>query len=150
MLNQEKVSAGGRAIDGLHWSRKDRSFIAAAGAPVTSRLATYYYPFWQVKINGNSVPAVPSADGAITFDLPSGESRVEVKFLEPTSLIAVKYLSLGLWLLTLVYFAFRQVRGLGSEKAATANPLQNLSTAPSRVEDEVQVQYVFRDSNDLG
>jgi hypothetical protein len=102
LSNQEKVNAGGRAIENLSWVRKSRNFTVAAGEPATVRLATFYYPYWQVKVNGAPVETRPAADGALQFDIPGGEANVSAAFEEPPLIHAAQILSLLCWIAALL------------------------------------------------
>lgn len=117
-LDQQKIAAGARALDGLQWKRKERSFTAAAGDEVNVRLATFYYPYWQVSINGVKAGTAPGPDGALTFDLPPQEAKVDVRFVEPFKVRLAAYISLALWGIVLLLLAFKQ---MGSMWRGTAN-----------------------------
>ena len=91
---REKVAAGGREVSAIVWNRREHDFNLAAGEPVNVRMATYYYPHWQINVNGNPVRSVAAADGALTFEAPAEESKVAVKFTEPPVNVAAQYLSL--------------------------------------------------------
>lgn len=54
-------------------------------APLTLRFHRFYFPAWQVLVNGVAAPAYPDgALGVLTVDLDAGEQHVEVRFA-PTS-----------------------------------------------------------------
>jgi hypothetical protein len=97
MDKQEKVSANGRDVSGLLWERKARVFTLAAGEPAKVRLATFYYPLWQVSVNDKPAVTAPADDGALTFDAPAESSRVNIKFVEPPSVINAQILSAICW-----------------------------------------------------
>lgn len=55
-----------------------------ADAPLTLRFSRFYFPAWQVFVNGVATPAYPDgALGLLAVDLDAGEPRVEVR-LAPT------------------------------------------------------------------
>lgn len=57
--------------------------IITAGQPFTATYNGFYYPGWQVKVDGNPVPILPEPlYGRITFPVPAGTHRVSVRFGE--------------------------------------------------------------------
>src|SRR5690606_2103006 len=57
---KEKVLSGGRAVEIADWNPEQRSFTVEAGAPVSARIATFYYPRWKAEVNGR--PVEPEKD----------------------------------------------------------------------------------------
>ncbi|HEV7643898.1 MAG TPA: 6-pyruvoyl-tetrahydropterin synthase-related protein [Pyrinomonadaceae bacterium] len=124
MKNQEKVSAGGREVSGLVWERKDHAFTLGAGEPAKVRMATFYYPLWQIKINDEAVAASPAADGALTFDAPTETSRISVKFIESPAVVRAQILSIICWALLAIAalaFSFGKIRVKSSAEADKAD-----------------------------
>lgn len=59
------------------------------------RVLRFYYPGWQVKIDGQDVAIVPEAgSGLITFDVPAGDHVIEVVFRETPQRLAADVVSL--------------------------------------------------------
>jgi hypothetical protein len=47
----------------------------------TIEMTTAWFPGWEVRVDGQPVPAGPGRpSGLITFQLPAGEHRVEVEY----------------------------------------------------------------------
>jgi hypothetical protein len=112
MDKPEKVSANGREVRDLKWDRKERNFTVAAGEPAKVRLATFYYPLWRATVNGKPVPAAPAADGALTFDAPAEEAKVNVRFYESTPVRYAQTISLICWGMLLSFALILAVPGL--------------------------------------
>lgn len=48
-----------------------------------ARYLAFYYPGWRVEVDGASVPVAPAPEaGLLTFEVPAGSHRVEVRFSE--------------------------------------------------------------------
>ncbi len=110
---QDKVTASSREVSGLTWQRKERDFTIAAGEPAKVRLATFYHPYWQVSVNDAPVKAYPAEDGALSFDAPPDEAKVNVKFTEPVMTRAFGVVSIACWLALLgsaLFSIFRNSR----------------------------------------
>jgi len=56
-------------------------YEVAATQPVMATYRQFYYPGWQVRLDGLAVPAAPDASsGLIVFQLPAGTHQVQVTF----------------------------------------------------------------------
>ena len=98
----------------------------AATQPVTATYRQFYYPGWQVRIDGQAVPAAPDAStGLIVFQLPAGAHQVQVTFgSTPLRTVAVAFS-----LVTLLGLA---VWGLVTIMAQSRKPTPLLTPAPGR------------------
>jgi hypothetical protein len=66
-------------------------------SPVTfrARYLAFYYPGWQVTVDGSAVPIAPTdPDGLIAFDVPAGHHTVRVRFGETPLRLAADVISL--------------------------------------------------------
>ncbi len=103
MDKPERVAANGRKVSDLVWARKEKNFTVAAGEPSRVRLALFYYPLWHATINGAPAKVSPADDGALTFEAPAEESRVNIKFLESQPVRYMQILSLISWAVLLIF-----------------------------------------------
>jgi hypothetical protein len=79
----------------LRWDPEERFFSVRALVPSRMLVKTYYYPSWEVRING--VPASISPDprtGYLAFDIPAGRVKVELLFKKSTYQRAGEVMSL--------------------------------------------------------
>ncbi|MBN1877895.1 MAG: hypothetical protein JXA33_26980 [Anaerolineae bacterium] len=61
----------------------DASVIVESPMAFQARWYAFYYPGWQVKIDGTPVPAMPETQtGLITFSVPAGIHTIQVRFGE--------------------------------------------------------------------
>jgi len=111
MDKPEKVAANGREVSGLAWDRKERNFTIAAGEPAKVRLATFYYPLWRATVNGQPVKTSPAEDGALTFDAPAEEAKVNVKFYESAPVRYGQTVSLICWSMLLAFMLMLAAAG---------------------------------------
>ncbi len=96
---KEKVLAGNRQTRILVWEAEQRVFEVAAGKQTNVRIATFYYPLWQAKVNGKSVEVGRDENGAILIPVGSEEAKVELYFQESQAVRIASVLSLISWLL---------------------------------------------------
>ena len=71
----------------------------------SNQLNTLYYPGWQVKINGQSVPIWPSENGLIEFAAPEGDYQIEAKFIDTPLRRTSKIITLISLLVIVVYYS---------------------------------------------
>ncbi|PYT01859.1 MAG: hypothetical protein DMF63_03215 [Acidobacteria bacterium] len=81
--NSELVTAAGREVQLESWEKDRRVFRVGEGEPVTVRIATFYYPHWQAKVNGSPVEVGKADDGTITIPVGKESSKIEIRFEEP-------------------------------------------------------------------
>lgn len=95
---KEKVLSGGRAVEIADWNPEQRSFTVEAGAPVSARIATFYYPRWKAEVNGRPVEPEKDENGALLIPLPAERSTVRLYFEEPSIVRASSLVSFLAWL----------------------------------------------------
>ncbi len=77
--------------------------------PFTARWLAFYYPGWQVRVDGKPVAVAPEPEtGLVTFPFPAGQHRIEVWFGETPLRRVLNAVSLGaLVALLLLCFFYR-------------------------------------------
>lgn len=93
----EKVIAGSRDIQISLWKNKTREFIIEQGQPTNIRVATFYYPYWQAQVNGQTVQIQKDNDGSILIPVGGEQSLVRLYFQEPVFSKMSSILSLFTW-----------------------------------------------------
>ena len=106
---RDEVLAGNRAPQIQNWTATEREFQIAPGEKVEARVAVFYYPNWQVTVNGIPVETRADANGALLFALPSENAQVKISFQETFAVTMAKWIS-GLAWLGLMLFLFSQLR----------------------------------------
>ena len=86
----------------------DLMLTADAATTTFLRFATFYFPGWEVRIDGAIQPTYPSTNlGLLTVDLPAGSHQVTVRWAGTIAQQVGGYLAL-LTLAILLYFCYRQ------------------------------------------
>lgn len=70
----------GLRLHAEQWGGTRAVLHLTSDAPRPLTLAWLFMPQWSVRVNGAAVEPYPDADGLLTFDLPAGESHVEVHY----------------------------------------------------------------------
>ncbi len=70
------------------------------------------YKGWQAKVARTAVPIKPYCDALVSFDVPSGESRIEVSLEKPAvrAFFGFGAAAFGLWLIGMVTFWVRSLK----------------------------------------
>jgi hypothetical protein len=116
----QPVEISERQAQITEWSATNRSFIVTEGAETQARVATFYYPHWNAKVNGISAEVRPGNDGAIEVGLPTNKAVVEFEFNEPNAVILSRYFSPLVWILMFI------VLGIGLRRSARASEISGL------------------------
>ena len=78
----------------LKWGPVHRAFTIKLSQGSNVRLRTFYYPGWQCSIDGRPAEIKPETQsGAILVNVPGGEHKISVDFLEGTSQRAGRLIS---------------------------------------------------------
>lgn len=101
---KEKAVIKNRAFEMKAWEAGKREFFVTQGETAEARIAVFYYSYWQVFINGEKIQTRPSADGALMFDVPTEESTIVIKFVEPSGTEVSRFVSLSALLLIIGLF----------------------------------------------
>jgi hypothetical protein len=81
-LSPETLPEGGRIIRADYGSL-DAVIELETPTPFQARYQAFYYPGWQVQVDGNGVPIVPTdPEGLISFEVPAGRHLIHVHFGE--------------------------------------------------------------------
>ena len=83
LQNKELLVAGGRATQIIDWSSARRTLMVSSGEKQDLRVATFYYPFWHAKIDGNPADVSIGPFGEILIPLHEAPSHIELSFEEP-------------------------------------------------------------------
>ncbi len=99
--NKEKVSAGDRSVRIEEWKNETRKFVVEAGNTIDVRVATFYYPYWKAKINGEKAEIKMGAEGEILIPVKGEKSEVKLYFSEPAPVKIALGLSILTWIILL-------------------------------------------------
>ena len=91
----------------------------SAGQPVRLRLARWYFPGWELTLDGEPAPLEKSPYGSIDVAVPAGDTRVDLVCRAPPVrrwALAASGLTLALWLLVVL----RWPRWLGAPATTAA------------------------------
>ncbi len=108
--NDVPVDSGSRVTEIFEWQPTRRSFTVAAGESETIRVATFYYPHWRAKTDGEPTAIWPDHKGAIEIGVGRHPTTVTLEFIEPDIVIYSRYFSPVVWILILVCLGFATVR----------------------------------------
>ena len=105
--NKERVSANNREVQIQKWTATEKEFQIAAGDGENARIAVFYHPNWQAKINGISVIVEPDENGASLISIPNRNSSVRIIFQETFWAQFGRWISGGVWLCFFVFILFQ-------------------------------------------
>jgi hypothetical protein len=118
IMSEEKpvkitVMSGPALTDILEWKPEKRSISIVGSAPSLLRVATFYYPGWQAKINDRVIPiGKEDMSGAMLIQVPEGKQTLELCFVDtPTRYYsgAVSLFSCLILVLLVVFQAIKKV-----------------------------------------
>ena len=101
VVEREKVTSTDRTVNIGEWTETSRSFKVSAGQPSSAQVATFYYPYWQARVNGAVVDIGIDAQGTMLIPLGREESAVDLIFREPAQIAVTKAISLAVWIILL-------------------------------------------------
>ncbi len=109
-LKHQKVSllTGNAALNINLWKSEDRTILANALTPSLIRVATFYFPGWEARIDGSPVPIkVEDITGAMLLDIPAGRHELTLRFADtPVRHYAAIVSLVSLFALAIVAFPF--------------------------------------------
>lgn len=117
---KEKVIAPGREVTMEKWGPEERIFRVSEGEPSRARIATLFYPHWKAEIDGRPIPIEGSEEGVMLVALPAGESRLRVRFEEPSYVRTAEWISAIVWILLIIWGAASL---LGRQSRHVSSPL---------------------------
>lgn len=123
-IDPASLPVGSTILEARYGAVRDRIQINAATA-FRCELLRFYYPGWQVKIDGQKVPVVPDAEtGLITFDVPVGQHSIEASFVETPARLAADGVSIAaaLAFAVVIVISRRGTRATESTPANKSNP----------------------------
>ena len=113
-LRPESLPEGAR-IEAAEYGATRARISLSSPVDFRARYLAFYYPGWQVSVDGQAVDVVPDAEtGLVTFAVPAGERTVEIRFGETPARLAadaVSVLSLLGWAGMLVVGADAPIKG---------------------------------------
>ncbi len=107
---RERVSVSGRGSSVVKWEPQSRTMDVGEGEAGDVRISTFYHPYWYASVNGTASPVAGDPSGAITLNVPTEASRVELTFREPSFHFYFKAWSLLAWMGLLAALTFDAVR----------------------------------------
>ena len=111
-LSEEKYSkasviSGEGRYEVLDWKTEQRIIKITSATPVLFRIATFYYPGWRAYLDGSEIAIqTESATGAMLIDIPQGDHKLELKFVDTP----VRYCGKLISLLSFLAFGFFLLR----------------------------------------
>jgi hypothetical protein len=79
------------------------------GLPTTVRIASFFYPGWQVTVDDRAAEIRPDAFGLINVEVPAGKHRVEAVFVGSALHRTTEWIALaGLLVLVVVFVLLRR------------------------------------------
>lgn len=94
LSNRTEIDASGRHTEILSWQPERREFLIGPGEAANVRLALFYYPRWNLKINDTEARLGPASDGSITFAAPGQPLKVSLEFRELPAVVYSRPISL--------------------------------------------------------
>jgi hypothetical protein len=116
IMSEEKpvkitVMSGPALTDILAWKPEKRSISIVGSAPSLLRVATFYYPGWQAKINDRVIPiGKEDMSGAMLIKVPEGKQTLELRFEDTPIRYYSKLISLFSFLASLLWIAYPSIR----------------------------------------
>lgn len=111
---KEKVVADSRQVNISKWEPEFREFQVEKGNVANARIATFYYPLWEAKVNDQTVETQKNPDGTILIPIPAENAKVSLEFKESAKLVfarIISSLSWGLLVLLMLGYIFKKLFG---------------------------------------
>jgi hypothetical protein len=105
--NKEKVTimSGTAQFKILKWESSERAISINAESQSLLKIATFYYPGWEARIDGVTVPlGKQEATGAILVDVPAGAHSLSLKFIDTPLRYNSKLISLIFVVIVFIVF----------------------------------------------
>ena len=84
----------GTVIKSAEYGLTSADILIENSQPFRAVFNTFYFPGWRAYVNGKQVPIVPTEHyGLISFEVPAGESNLQVRFQDTSLRLAAKALS---------------------------------------------------------
>ncbi len=75
---KDKILVANRSVHIKKWTATEKDFQISAGEAEYVRIAVFYHPNWEAKINGTTVETKPDESGAMRISLPKNSSSVKI------------------------------------------------------------------------
>jgi len=84
-LTKVHILEGEGEVHTLRHGGASEELLVASSGPMRLQFYTYWFPGWEVRVDGESVESWPEGpNGLITFEVPAGEHGVELRMTENT------------------------------------------------------------------
>jgi hypothetical protein len=116
IMSEEKpvkitVMSGSALTNILEWKPEKRSISIEGSAPSLLRVATFYYPGWQAKINERVIPiGREDMSGAMLIQVPEGKHILELRFVDTPIRYYSRAISLFSCLILLLSLSFSRIK----------------------------------------
>lgn len=107
----EIITGSGEIKNMLRTSTLHKYFVTAK-SPLMTQENTLYFPGWEAKINGTKIPISPTNSGLIKFQIPKGESVVELKYEDIFVYKILKVISAIGFLIVITYLIIKIMASL--------------------------------------
>lgn len=119
----------------------DTVYAIQAAAPLTVTLDRFYFPVWQIQIDGTAQPAFPAGElGLLSVSLPSGDHQLAVAWRATPAIWLGRAVTLLGWLLVLYLLARQGQRvatggwlALGGVAALSMTGVTATTTTPALI-----------------
>lgn len=100
----ERLDAPGATVEHLSASPARDTYRLSASQPTTATYRSFYFPGWQVSLDGQSIEIIPTdPHGLIAFDLPAGQHSLDIRFASTPIRTAAGWISAACWLFAIGY-----------------------------------------------
>ncbi len=106
LAQKQRVEATGRDVNIQDWNKETRGFEVGDGNPADAHIATFFYPYWEARIDAQNVPIRMGENGEIVIPISRGSHKVVLEFREPPIVDLALVVSIVTWLLLAAAFAF--------------------------------------------
>ncbi|HEY2866334.1 MAG TPA: 6-pyruvoyl-tetrahydropterin synthase-related protein, partial [Pyrinomonadaceae bacterium] len=110
LADPAKVTSGARSITIETWQPTYRVFQVSADNEEPARVATFYYPNWHGRVNGQEAQIGHDDNGAILIQLPMEDSHVELYFVEPRLIWMATFISIAAWVCLVAFGVYRVIK----------------------------------------
>lgn len=125
-FDETALPAGASVIEADYGANQAR-VVVETPIPFRAHYLAFYFPGWQVRVDGESVEITPSdPEGLITFEVPAGRHVLAVRFSETPLRLSADAVSL----LSLVLFLGIAFRYPNAQSRATQSPKPKVYDLP--------------------
>jgi hypothetical protein len=111
-FEDRSATAGNRTVSITSRDEEHITVAIAPGDPSVLRLPIFYHPYWHALVDGAAPEVLPDPNGAVTLEVPTVATHVQLDFVEPYYLAPLRYLALIAWVGAFLFLVMRLVRRL--------------------------------------